>query len=596
MKKFISLILAVMLVFTLAVSAYAEPVVKKIVAAEKTDIDEQIDLMFANLSELSQDSVDGSWNYAVTDLDHNGNLELIAGICKAPDYKTYAKIFEVSAERDAFIECDMSVKEGEPFVDIVKNSADTFYDKPSDIWYYMFSDDFTNDNEHYTTKCSICLKDGYVTPKSYATEHCEMIDGFTVVSFMDLDGNEITPEQFNSAGSDIFKDLEKSGTNFSWFTMKDAKTASVLTDSYKVFIGEKEAKNTDKAEENKSKAGESSESPFLMISKNPTSEYHYEGETAYFVAGAKNAAFINWTFISPSGNEYKVQDFENKFIQCKVSGANSGTLSIKNVSADMNGWGAYCTFNGNGQTARSSTAYLNVASKPQPTPVPTYRPVSNTIGGYVSDYLMSSVTIGLNNGTTVQVLKDICTVTGGGHLDYGCACTCYFSGNTPTSANIYYVEVKGASDKPVYNSTSGSYYAAGSDNFAIGIYVPITGTTVYVSPSIVNFSGIPYDGCSCTVYYTGNVPTGNSGGSIYKVDVYGSTAPTPAPVSYWECSQCGYLYNTGSHCDNCGFPIGGLGAGWTCSACGKWNGEYDVYCTGCSTSRYATGLLGDVIY
>lgn len=601
MKKTISVVLALLLLASVSVMSFAEPVVKKVQTAEKSDIDKQIDMIYANLSELSQDTINGLWNYTVTDLDHNGSLELIAAICKSPDYRTYAKVYEVSEGRDAFIDCDMSVAEGEPFVDILQDSADTYYDRTTDTWHYLFSEDFTRSlSEHYSTKCSVSLKSGYVKPVAYATEHIEIENGFTVVSFQDPDGRELTPEEFNAAGDVAFQSFEKSGTNFGWFTMKDATTASVLTDSYKVFVGEKQAENTLKADQNRIYVVDGPvEDPFLRISKNPTSEYHYEGETAYFIARANNATSMTWTFVSPSGSQYSASDFEHQFIQCKVSGADSNTLTIRNVSRDMTGWGAYCTFYGGGQTSRSSTAYLTVVSKSDPKPVPTYSPVTKSIGGYVSDYLMSSVTIYLNNGTTVQVLKDICRVPRG-HLDYGCSCTCYYEGNTPTSSNITSVEIIGKDD-PVYNSTSGSYSVQGTDNYAVAIYVPIAGTTVYVSPSIVSYSGTPYDGCPCTVSYTGNdAPTGGSGGSIYAVSVYGSEQPiTPAPnpnpyePDGWECSQCGYQFNSGysTHCENCGCSRYGAGTGWDCSVCGQWNDEYTYNCLNCGNPRYWTGLL-----
>ena len=77
--------LALLLLASVSVMSFAEPVMKKALAVEKSDIDKQIDLIFANLSELSQDTIDGLWNYAVTDLDHNGSLELVAAICRLPE-------------------------------------------------------------------------------------------------------------------------------------------------------------------------------------------------------------------------------------------------------------------------------------------------------------------------------------------------------------------------------------------------------------------------------------------------------------------------------------------------------------------------------
>ena len=43
-----------------------------------------------------------------------------------------------------------------------------------------------------------------------------------------------------------------------------------------------------------------------------------------------------------------------------ISGENTTTLTIGNLSTAMNGWGAFCTFSNGSQIARTTTAYMNV--------------------------------------------------------------------------------------------------------------------------------------------------------------------------------------------------------------------------------------------
>ena len=195
---------------------------------------------------------------------------------------------------------------------------------------------------------------------------------------------------------------------------------------------------------------------------------------------------------------------------------------------------------------------------------------------------------------------------------------CTFSGNGGQTARTNTVGFN-ISSKPVYNTTTGSYSVSGSDNFAAAVYIPMVGKTVYVNPALVSYDGIEYEGCPCTVYYTGNVPTGNSDGSIYRIVVHGTAVlPTISPedyweckvchninnsgrtcpncgadryTSYWECSQCGYKLNTGILCYNCGCSKNGEGAGWDCQYCGTFNGEFEVYCAGCGMSRSGTSHI-----
>ena len=451
MKKLLSVILALVMLAALCVPAYAAPTIKPAVTPKPASaVDNQLSLLFANLEQLKQDTEKEVWKYTITDLDHNGSLELVGAMEKGEEYYTFAKIWEVGSTLDTFIECDMGVKEGEPFVDIICDSADTYYDKQSDTWYYMFSEDYLkNEGNFYAVKCSVSLKEGCVSPVAYAYEHTEVINGIRAVEYNDLDGNILTPEEYNAVGTKQFSEMEKSCTNFGWFTMKDVKSIATLAESYGIFSGEIEPPENNKQGIIIVPSPEPTQSPsgFLRITKNPTNEYTQEGDTAWFVAHADNAVSRKWTFISPNGFEVSARDFELQFIQCKVSGENSDNLRIDNVCEAMSGWGAMCTFSGNKQVAYTSTATLYVSSKPTPTPVPTFGPLpTGSMSGSVCDFLMSSVTIYLGNGTTVQVLKDICSVSGS--LFVGAPCTVHYYGDTPNSNCIFSVVIQGREDEP----------------------------------------------------------------------------------------------------------------------------------------------------
>ena len=67
----------------------------------------------------------------------------------------------------------------------------------------------------------------------YSTEN-----GKHTVNYIGLNGNEISPEDYNAAGQLAFTGCEKSSSNFGWFRFEDAKDASCLTDSYAVFTGD----------------------------------------------------------------------------------------------------------------------------------------------------------------------------------------------------------------------------------------------------------------------------------------------------------------------------------------------------------------------
>lgn len=96
----------------------------------------------------------------------------------------------------------------------------------------------------------------------------------------------------------------------------------------------------------------------LTITRNPTNEYRRVDSTARFVACASTFNGLTWVFVDPSGCEVSLQEFSSRFPGSSVDGS-STTLSVSNVTQEMDGWGAYCVFYTNdGQTASSSTAYI----------------------------------------------------------------------------------------------------------------------------------------------------------------------------------------------------------------------------------------------
>jgi hypothetical protein len=250
-----------------------------------------------------------------------------------------------------------------------------------------------------------------------------------------------------------------------------------------------------------------------MITKNPTNEYHNVGETAWFVAGANNWDSLYWTFVGPNG----IEDSPENFLSgsgAGISGAYGTTLSISNLEAWMDGWGVYCTFRYNGQTARTSTAWLSVKNNPQPTP--------GQMSGTVTDAMMSTVTIALDNGTTVQPLRDICTVSG--ELKVGCRADVYYNGNQPTTQNLTYVYIYGGDPGPSYGCMGGTISDASMNYFTVNLD---QGGSVYVSQQLaVMVYGDMTIGCRCDVLYYGDYP---SDSNVYEVDVYGSEPEPPEP-------------------------------------------------------------------
>ena len=166
--------------------------------------DPQILTLFALINRLDLDT-EREWRYAVTDLDHNGRYELIAASQHQADRSTTLRIWEVGESLDAASECAIPLEEGESFPDILSENADTYHDAVTDRWSYMFYDNILlSETEAYTAKCAVSFMDRTLSYKSFAFQTVSVRDGRSEVSFMDLNGGEISPEDYNAAGETAF--------------------------------------------------------------------------------------------------------------------------------------------------------------------------------------------------------------------------------------------------------------------------------------------------------------------------------------------------------------------------------------------------------
>ena len=243
MKRFISYLLTAVMVVSLlacgAGSAFADDAAN--VTIEASDIDLQLSLISTQLSKLEQKDSENTWYYTVTDLDHDGNLEFVAATLHPQDRSTNLKVWEISEDRKSLAECKLDKDEDESFPDIMTDVADTYHDVETDTWFYMFYDKLViSDNEVYTIKTAVNLKDGVIDYDAYAVEHVVLENTWRNISYTDANGLPISGEQYNAAGSNAFAGTEKTSTNFEWLTAKDLEKSTRIVDSYAVFAGTKE--------------------------------------------------------------------------------------------------------------------------------------------------------------------------------------------------------------------------------------------------------------------------------------------------------------------------------------------------------------------
>ena len=347
MKKYLAFALTLILLLSLCATGYAAPL-----RASARDAEAQINVIFRDFSSCQQADSDGTWFYAVTDLDHNGRLELLAATVQASSLLPAVKVWELNADCSALQPCRLNIAENEVFANILTDSAETRYDKEKDAWFYLVNDYYqVSAEDAFVVKSAVVLNSGELEYGALAYEDISASGS----SFTDTEGKPITAEEFGSIGDRFFKGSQKTGTSFEWFTAAEASQLSVFTDSYAVFTGEKAPSQT-------FAGAPAFPAGFLAVTKNPTSESHVPGESALFVANANAYTALEWVFVAPNGEEYTVDEFAVNFPKSAISGSDSTSMTIYNVSPEMSGWSVYCIFSNGSRAVWTNQAWLYVRS------------------------------------------------------------------------------------------------------------------------------------------------------------------------------------------------------------------------------------------
>ncbi|WP_367565976.1 hypothetical protein [Lacrimispora sp.] len=212
----------------------------------KESVENQLRVISENSSMWLNDTDDGSSGFAVTDLDHNGRLEIIFSSCQGTGFYSYNQIWEVNREFDAIELCEAETKEGDSQADIMVQSVPLFYDSESNAYYYIFDDLLKNGAaEYYENKRAILLQEGKLleTPLAYkSTIYSD--SNSSKITCTDADGKEISEEEYDNIADQFFGKYEKHQVSIGWITnaldplqdMSMERLLSALKESYNSFV------------------------------------------------------------------------------------------------------------------------------------------------------------------------------------------------------------------------------------------------------------------------------------------------------------------------------------------------------------------------
>ena len=224
---------------------------------ETINVEKQIDVIMNNIDtwNLSTDEdIYAPYGYAITDLDQNGRLEIIASSCQGTGIYTYSNYYEVNESLNGLNKIERNVEEGSSEADIMIPTVKVFINKATNEYHYIFDDLVkVGAAEYYENKQDIVLKNGKIYEKAIAYRNTVYIDSNPNITLKDANNNEITAEDYEIIENKLFSTLELKLASIEWISTTDVDFSSVsgdelkdkLTESYKKFgFSNIEANNT----------------------------------------------------------------------------------------------------------------------------------------------------------------------------------------------------------------------------------------------------------------------------------------------------------------------------------------------------------------
>ena len=201
--------------------------------------------------------------YCVTDLDHNGRSEIIVMTESAYSSVTDMRIFEITEKGDAFKEADLDysgiqdVTSSLPPDLINFPESVTYFNRVGQASHYLIDNIFDNGNGEYgDCFCDLCYEEGVAAVYTYLAVKVNQIP---VPNTMEFDDEYAFYSPDGEIDEDEYYDICNTypgeyGTKDQYFgiyyrgayddlsvmNLDDSFLVSVLTDSYRVFTGEKD--------------------------------------------------------------------------------------------------------------------------------------------------------------------------------------------------------------------------------------------------------------------------------------------------------------------------------------------------------------------
>ena len=284
------------------------------------------------------------WFYTVTDLDHNGLLEILAASTQGTGIFTYANFYEVlpdgSGLKNLYHE-GVEIEGPDDWPEIIRDSLPCYYDAASDTYFYPCEGVTREGAAHqYFAWSALSLKNGVAEWEHLASKDVEWLDGGESerITCTDAQGDPISEADYDSAVERRFAGMEKSEVKLDWTQVQPELPEEA----------QPEAESTP------------DNNPEFNITKNPTSESLTIGGKTWFIAHADNGVAPTWQMLDPEGEVYTLSAAMDSNPGLQLEVLPQDTLAVSNVPLSVNGWSVVARFDGDGGSLTTEPAFLYV--------------------------------------------------------------------------------------------------------------------------------------------------------------------------------------------------------------------------------------------
>ena len=199
------------------------------------DYTPQIRLLAENFDAWSMSSV--GWPYtncAVTDLDGNGRLEVIAYLIYGSGDFTYASIFEVNESCDGIAACTVPGQQDPLYPEFNTDGEPVrVYTGSDGVRHYLFTDiERRGAGLYYYTLMPLSLADGTLTLDMIGTK----ADERGVVTYTDIAGMSLSEAEYEALPGNYYSGSTESSVTISWMNLEGAEDiTALLTESWSGF-------------------------------------------------------------------------------------------------------------------------------------------------------------------------------------------------------------------------------------------------------------------------------------------------------------------------------------------------------------------------